>query len=139
MLLGGEGDDLLVGGSGRDLITGQAGADRLVGNADDDILVADYLIFADDAAALRAVMAEWTSGRDFQARTGNLGNVSPTADRLNGEYFLVSGQTVLADESSDVLTGSAGLDWFFFDQSRDRATDLDDDAFAGDLAWITST
>jgi Ca2+-binding RTX toxin-like protein len=39
---------------------------------------------------------------------------------------------------SDVLTGSSGLDWFWFDQAEDhdRATDLRDEVFADDLAWI---
>jgi hypothetical protein len=41
-----------------------------------------------------------------------------------------------SEEDADVLTGSAGLDWFFFDQQHDRATDLKDEVFANDLAWI---
>jgi hypothetical protein len=44
--------------------------------------------------------------------------------------------TVLNDWEDDVLTGSSGLDWFLFDQERDRATDLKDEAFLTDLAWI---
>jgi hypothetical protein len=42
------------------------------------------------------------------------------------------------DGSRDVLTGSSGLDWFFFDpdQDGDRATDLKDEVFADDLEWI---
>jgi Ca2+-binding RTX toxin-like protein len=45
-------------------------------------------------------------------------------------------QTVFSDRDNDVLTGSSGSDWFLFDQARDRATDLKDEAFATDLAWI---
>jgi hypothetical protein len=42
------------------------------------------------------------------------------------------------DSSDDVLTGSSGLDWFLFDSLRDRATDLNDEAFANDLDFILS-
>jgi hypothetical protein len=36
-----------------------------------------------------------------------------------------------------VLTGSSGFDWFFFnDEQEDRATDLNDEVFANDLAFI---
>ncbi len=42
------------------------------------------------------------------------------------------------DGSADVLTGSAGYDWFFLDEpdGQDRATDLTDEVFADDLDWI---
>ena len=36
---------------------------------------------------------------------------------------LEKGTTVLDDEDKDQLTGSSGLDWFFFDTSLDKATD----------------
>lgn len=42
------------------------------------------------------------------------------------------------DLFADVLTGSSGQDWFFFDSTRDRVTDLGDEAFANDLAFIVS-
>ena len=34
-------------------------------------------------------------------------------------------------------TGSSGFDWFLFDDTRDRATDLHDEAFTNDLPFIT--
>jgi hypothetical protein len=37
---------------------------------------------------------------------------------------------------SDVLTGSSGNDWFIFDHVRDRVTDLHDEVFLNDLAFI---
>lgn len=40
------------------------------------------------------------------------------------------------DDSADVLTGSSGLDWFLFDDEKDRATDLKDEVFSNDLEWI---
>lgn len=47
--------------------------------------------------------------------------------------------TVLDDGTDrDVLTGSAGDDWFFLNQDVDKATDLTDAAFANDLDFISS-
>ncbi len=46
--------------------------------------------------------------------------------------------TVLDDEEKDVITGSSGDDWFFFDTLLDRATDLQDEVFANDLEFILS-
>lgn len=142
VLLGGDGDDLLIGQGGRDLLVGGIGADRLVGNSDDDILIAGSLNFAEPETAIAAVMAEWTSAHDYVTRLANLAGKAEAdgnagfADRLNDNYFLQLGQTVLDDGAQDILTGSSGEDWFFLDASLDKATDLQDEAFAGDLAFI---
>ena len=69
LLFGDDGDDLLVGGQGRDLLIGGLGADRIVGNSDDDILIAGTTDFDASDAALRAIMAEWTSGRSYATRS----------------------------------------------------------------------
>ncbi|MBW3597344.1 MAG: CSLREA domain-containing protein [Planctomycetes bacterium] len=137
VLIGSAGDDLLVGGQGRDLLVGGHGADRIVGNADHDVLIAGVLQFDRLEHALCRIMAEWTSGRDYQTRIENLSGEG-TGERLNDETFLKIGGTVLDDEgeSEDVLTGSAGDDWFFFWAPEDRATDLKDEVFADDLDWI---
>jgi hypothetical protein len=134
VLLGGEGDDLIVGGNGRDVLIGGFGADRLVGNAEDDILIAGTTAFDADIDALGKILDEWTSSRDYAARTVNLmgtGNGQPFESRLNGSIFLKpdgESATVFDDASADVLTGSAGQDWFIFnadgDGVRDKATDL---------------
>ncbi len=141
VLLGGEGDDLLVGRDGRDLLVGGLGADRLIGNPDDDILIAGILTFADMDSAIDAVMAEWTSGRDYQTRLNNLSGIG-TGERANAEFFLIAtgeNATVIGDGSRDLLTGSQGCDWFFADLDgdvNDKITDLSDDEFAEDLDWI---
>ena len=139
VLIGGTGDDLLVGGDGRDLLEGGSGSDRIVGNADDDILIAGWLNFADREQAIAKIMAEWTSVRDYQTRIQNLTGVG-SGERANDGYFLKMDDTVRddADNSQDVLTGSAGDDWFFFWSAEDRATDLNDAVFANDLDWILS-
>ncbi|HUQ69182.1 MAG TPA: autotransporter-associated beta strand repeat-containing protein, partial [Planctomycetaceae bacterium] len=122
VLLGGDGDDLLIGGQGRDLLIGGIGADRIIGNADEDLLIAGFSDSDESDAALAAVMAEWTSARSYALRVANLTSGSGSVDRLNGSYFLNS-QTVHDDDDADVLTGSAGTDWFFADFTRDKVTD----------------
>jgi hypothetical protein len=140
VLSGGAGDDLLVGGAGRDLLVGGTGADRIVGNADDDILIAGTTAFDDDVAALCAIMAEWTSERSYAERTANLRGT--TSGGLNGAYVLETegaGATVFDDDAADVLTGSAGQDWFFANLDSgvlDRITDLSAAEFAADLDFI---
>ena len=136
LLLGGDGDDLLVGGSGRDLLIGGNGADRIVGTADDDILIAGTTLHDALALALCAIMDEWRrTDRTYEERVKNLSD----GGGLNGTVKLVNtgeNRTVFDDDADDVLTGSAGLDWFLFDPNRDRATDLNDEIFANDLAFI---
>ncbi len=131
VLLGGAGDDLVQGGSGRDLEIGGRGADRIVGNADDDILIAGYTIYDHDEADLNQIMIEWTKiGATYDERLQAL--TDPTA------AVVLDQNTVSRDGEADVLTGSSGDDWFWFDfnQDSDRATDLKDEAFAGDLDWL---
>ena len=125
VLLGESGEDLLVGGSGRDLLIGGQGADRLVGNADDDILIAGWFQTVDRRQFLNRIMEEWTGSALYQQRIEILNNI------------LVPGYTVFDDPADeDVVTGSAGNDWFLFDLLNDRATDLKDEVFANDLDWI---
>ncbi len=138
ILDGGTGADLLVGGSGRDLLIGGAGADRLVGNADDDILIAGVVDFTPTGLssdeALCHIMDEWTSSRSYATRISNL--------RVG--LLAVDGpsRTLIDDLSEDILTGSAGQDWFLYNANgagvRDRVTDLSAAEFADDLDFITA-
>jgi uncharacterized delta-60 repeat protein len=148
VLLGGAGDDLLVGGNGRDILIGGAGADRIVGNAEDDILISGSTAFDGNEAALAAILAEWTSTRDYATRVANItgaGTGASFAARLNGGFFLrVTGDqattTVYDDGAADVLTGSSGQDWYFANLAGsgvlDRVTDLSAAEFANDLSFI---
>ncbi len=121
VLLGGAGGDVLTGNDGRDLLIGGDGADTLAGWGDNkfDIMIGGTTAFDANAAALSAIMAEWTSGRDYATRVNNLTNGSGSPDRLNGNYFLQTGQTVFHDAYTDSLIYS-GQDWLFYDPSRDR-------------------
>jgi len=147
-LFGENGDDLLAGQSGRDLLIGGFGADRIVGNSDDDILIAGYTSFERDSGGqllrsheqtLLEIFAEWTSERDLYVRVANLFDGSSSADRENAGTYLKTGDddaTIFDDDERDVMTGSAGDDWIFFDDSKDRATDLKDEVFANDLDFL---
>jgi Ca2+-binding RTX toxin-like protein len=113
VLCGGDGDDLLIGGSGRSILIGDRGADRLVGNGEDDILIGGTTQYGCDHEALCAILDEWTR-RDltYTQRISNLSTVPFGLNRL----------TVFDDGAADLLTGAAGMDWFFAGNT-DKITD----------------
>ena len=119
VLLGGAGFDVLMGRGGRDLIIGGTGSDFIVGNSGEDILVAGTTAFDANAAARDAIMAEWTSSRDYTTRVENITNSGSGIDfddRLNGDVFLIASgvdATVFDDEATDLLIGGRGLDLYF--------------------------
>src|SRR5207244_10343257 len=91
VLEGGNGDDTLIGGRGRNLLIGGLGADRIIGNAGDDLLISGTTAFDSDQLALAAVLAEWSSQREYATRIANLigtGSGPSFANRLNSNYFL---------------------------------------------------
>lgn len=116
MLLGQGGIDILQGEGGRDLLFGGEGLDALKGGEGEDLLISGPTLFTDDPAGLNieglgAVYFEWNSSRTYQQRIDNLtGN--GTGERLNGPYFLEPGQTIFADNQSDLLQGDSGTDWY---------------------------
>ena len=141
VLIGGKGDDLIVGGNGRDLLIGGFDSDPLVGNANDDILIAGKTDYDNNHDALCDIIAEWTrtgTDADFAARVNNLRN----GGGLN-ESFLLNDLTVHDDGAPDVLTGSAGQDWFLFtaagDGAQDRVTDMStfEAIYAEDIDFIS--
>jgi Ca2+-binding RTX toxin-like protein len=143
ILIGGEGDDLLVGGNGRDLLIGGIGSDRIVGNPDDDILIAGTTDHDNNEQALCDIMKEWTrSDADYATRVGHLRGDSGAGTGLNGSVLLASegsAATVHDDGAVDVLTGSAGQDWFLLNldgEVKDKVTDLSAEEFANDLDFI---
>jgi Ca2+-binding RTX toxin-like protein len=108
LLFGGLGKDNLLGGQGNDLLVGDAGVDRLVGEAGDDILIGGSVTLADGDNSLKLIMAEWAKPTKFE-------------DRVNAVKTTL---VVAHDSDADKLTGSSGLDWFFYD-GLDVVTDLD--------------
>jgi Ca2+-binding RTX toxin-like protein len=151
ILIGGDHDDLLAGGSGRDVMIGGYGSDRLVGNGGDDILAAGSSDFDSNESALRSILAEWTSSRDYATRVKNLKGIG-TGERLNGNVFLTVDEllaggiqvrgTLHDDGATDLLTGNDGLDWFLGnldgeENAKDRVTDLKSAEFAHDIDSIS--
>lgn len=126
IVIGGRGDDQLNGGNARDILIGGPGADRMVGNGGDDILIGGLTLYDsgadDDKLAndlnLLKLWEEWTSSRPYTERLANLRDgVGPV---LGGTGLrLHKSMSVFDDLNADVLTGSAGLDWFFFDPLLD--------------------
>jgi hypothetical protein len=139
ILVGGDGGDLLTGGSGRDLLIGGAGADRVVGNGDDDIVIGGSTAYDAPTAAhqtfLAAVMSIWSGELGYADRVAVLRDGLLRADGT-------SEVRVYDDGAEDVVTGSAGQDWFLVQLEsgaglvRDKVTDLSASEFAADLSFI---
>jgi phospholipase C len=116
VLVGGAGDDELVGGPGRDLLIGGKGGDELRGRGGDDILIGGTTKFDANAAALTAVMKEWTrTDETYAQRVANL--MGGGTGGQNGSYLL-NATTVLDDNAEDELRGGQGMDLFFAHLTR---------------------
>jgi Ca2+-binding RTX toxin-like protein len=101
--IGGPGSDTLIGTRSRDVLIGGPGRDRLIGGPGEDILIGGRTTFDQNAVALLAILAEWNAPRPFAARVKNLTDGSGSAARLNGDFFLLLGQTMLDDLAVDQL------------------------------------
>ena len=123
------------------MLIGGTGADRLVGNADDDSLIAGTTAWDNDEEALCTIMEEWSRTdltytqrvQRLQSGIGLNGVITLNADPSRRRI------TVFDDAAHDVLTGSAGLDWFFANLDSgalDKITDLHAAEFADDLSFI---
>ena len=120
VLLGDAGNDVIFSGLGDNLIIGGTGSDRVYGSVGDDLLIAGRTTYDDNDEALLAIEAEWSSGKDYATRIGNITGESAVADRLNRDFYLIKGSTVVDDGDKDVIFGGLGLDWFFFDPDEDQ-------------------
>jgi len=132
LLLGGtrvtDGGDTLLGSDGDDVLIGFTGADSLDGGAGDDLLLGDAILFADLPAAALSIHAEWSlSGHSLVQRRENLTGINPQADRLNGEYFLVPGVSLIRDAAVDTLVGGSEIDWFVYSFFEDLTVDVDEE------------
>jgi Ca2+-binding RTX toxin-like protein len=118
IVVGGDGNDRLFGDGGRDILIGGDGGDELFGESDEDILVSDITIHDENDDALRAILAEWTSGRRYIERVNNIRDGGG-----NNGAFTLNDTTVVDDANSDRVFGGSSLDWFLFgsgDRIRDR-------------------
>ena len=83
-------------------------------------MIAGTTTFDANDEALLAIEAEWTSGKEYAVRIGNITGENALADRLNDNFYLLKGTTVFDDGDRDVVYGGLGLDWFFADPSEDQ-------------------
>jgi len=118
VLLGGEGNDLLWGLGGRNLLIGGPGYDVLFGGSQEDILIGGSTVYSDPLAgrdvnrmALQAILGEWNADRTNDVRRANLGDGSGSPERLNDNYFLQLGSTILDDGRWDSLVGALRRHW----------------------------
>jgi hypothetical protein len=113
LLFGGPGDDILVGGAGADrlsgglggdLLIGGPGRDLLLGGPGSDLLIGPSTVYDADRAALRAILAEWSSGLSYPIRVAEL---------MDGNRDVsLNDATVLDDLARNLLAGGPGRDWF---------------------------
>ena len=120
ILIGGAGNDTIIGGSGRSVLIGGTGIDTVTGGSGDDIVIGGSTTFDNTNAALDSILAEWQSTTDSYATRINF---LKNGGGANGTNKLTLGTTVIDDLAANVLTGSAGNDWFFKGTS-DSITDL---------------
>jgi Ca2+-binding RTX toxin-like protein len=117
------GDDKIGGASGRDLLIGGTGRDQIQGNSGEDLLIAGSTLHELNDRGLRAILAEWTSPLSLATRVAHLRGTMPGG--LNQGYLLNSG-TVSDDGVPDIMHGSNGPDWLFFNPDEgDLVPDLD--------------
>ena len=120
ILLGEGGDDIIFSGLGDNFIIGGLGRDRLYGSMGEDLLISGTTVYDNNDAALLALEDEWSSGKEYAVRIGNISGENALADRLNQGFFLIMGSTVFDDGDRDVVYGGLGLDWFFCDPDEDQ-------------------
>jgi Ca2+-binding RTX toxin-like protein len=114
VLVGGGGADRLFGGQGQDILIGGAGASTLKAGSGGDILIGGTTDFDGNAAALAALLAEWSSGNDYATRIAHL----TMGGGLNGAYLLKTSSTHSSTDTVhdnglvDKLIGGTGTDWF---------------------------
>jgi VCBS repeat-containing protein len=122
VLLGGAGNDVLdallnADAEGRNLLIGGLGLDTLQGGPGEEILIGGTTEYDKRAAALAAVMEEWTSPKQFEDRCDGLdiGLTDPAAGniQLRRKTRAYPKGTVLDDAVKDILHGGPGHDWFF--------------------------
>jgi Ca2+-binding RTX toxin-like protein len=117
ILSGGDGDDRLDGGSGRDLLIGGLGADHLKGGGFilSSVLIGGRTSHDDDPAALRRVMATWTSAQALDSIVQEL---------IRAGGLLEVGQQVFDDHAKDDLSAKDfSRDLFFADQDKKNKDD----------------
>jgi len=117
VLVGGSGSDRLLGGQGRDILIGGSGPSTLQAGSGGDILIGGTTSFDNNAAALAAVLAEWSrTDVDYATRIAHLmgtltGGLNHNSDSTT--FYYLNPSTVQNDGMVNNLFGGPGQDWFF--------------------------
>src|SRR5262249_37003495 len=91
-------------------LIGGAGQATLQAGVGDDILIGGTTDYDNNAAALAAILAEWSrTDIDYATRIAHL--TGSMSGGLNGSYVLNS-NTVRGNRQADNLYGGTGMDWF---------------------------
>jgi hypothetical protein len=127
---GGLGNDILVGDAnadvftetaGRNILIGGAGADTLTGGSGGDILIGGTTDYDTNAAALQALLANWTrTDLDYSHRVALLLTGVSYTDSSGSHTAALNSTTVHDDAVVDTLTGGSGpnpSNWFFAHQT----------------------
>jgi Ca2+-binding RTX toxin-like protein len=101
-LIGGAGPSILIGGGGRDVLTAKAGA---------AILIAGTTDFDANAAALRALLTEWSRTDETYAQ--KVAHLSGGATGGKNGSYVLDDTTVHHVGGPSQLKGGMGRDWFF--------------------------
>ncbi len=117
VLVGGSGSDRLLGGQGRDILIGGSGPSTLQAGSGGDILIGGTTSFDNNAAALAAVLAEWSrTDADYATRIAHLMGTMTGGLNHNSDstiFYYLNTSTVQNDGMVNNLFGSPGKDWFF--------------------------
>jgi Ca2+-binding RTX toxin-like protein len=117
VLVGGAGSDTLMGGLGPDILIGGSGPSTVRAGSGGDILIGGTTDFDNNAAALAALLAEWSrTDANFSTRMAHLmGTMNAGLNHsMDGSpFYFLNPNTVHADSSVNLLYGGPGMDWFF--------------------------
>jgi fibronectin type 3 domain-containing protein len=117
VLVGGAGSNLLWGGLGTDVLIGGGGLSTLRAGSGGDILIGGTTSFDNNAAALAAVLAEWSrTDADYPTRIAHLmgtmsGGLNHNSD--SSVFYYLDNSTVSSNSAANSLIGGPGMDWFF--------------------------
>src|SRR5207245_11161149 len=91
VLVGGGGTERLSGGQGQDILIGGAGQATLQAGSGGDILIGGRTAYDNNAAALVAVLAEWSrTDIGYTTRMADLTNTTGGMNVINGMYFFLN-------------------------------------------------
>jgi hypothetical protein len=94
-------------------LIGGAGQATLQAGSGGDILIGGTTAYDNNAAALAAILAEWTSSDDYATRMARLTGSTGGMNIINGTYYFLNDSPLKGNNLADNLYGGAGLDWYF--------------------------